>query len=114
MSRKTATIPLFSGGLNTEVSDLTDAYQFTKDEDNCVIFSDGSRGRRLGFNYERDYGFSAETAVSSIPTGEVGEVFKPFAIHCFEWENYKGDDDTVIVVQIGTDVVFFKGVQRGV
>lgn len=114
MSRQTATIPLFSGGLNTEVSDLQDLFQYTKDEDNCVIFSDGSRGRRLGFNYERDYGFSAETAVSSIPTGELGDVFKPYAVHCFEWENYKGDGDTVLVVQIGSDVVFFKGVQRGV
>lgn len=114
MSRQTATIPLFSGGLNTEVSDLQDLFQYTKDEDNCVIFSDGSRGRRLGFNYERDYGFSAETAVSSIPTGELGEVFKPYAVHCFEWENYKGDGDTILVVQIGSDIVFFKGVQRGV
>ena len=114
MSRQTATIPLFSGGLNTEVSDLQDLFPYTKDEENCIIFSDGSRGRRLGFNYERDYGFSAETAVSNIPTGELGDVFKPLAVHCFEWENYKGDGDSVLVVQIGSDIVFFKGVQRGV
>lgn len=114
MSRQTATIPLFSKGLNTEISDITDLPLYTKDEDNCVIFSDGSRGRRLGFNYERGYDLVEETAVSNIPTGEVGEVFKPLAIQTFEWENYKGDGDTVLVVQVGTKIIFLKGIQRGV
>lgn len=44
----------FIGGLNTELSSVEDAILNTSDELNCTILPEGIRGRRLGFNIERD------------------------------------------------------------
>lgn len=44
----------FIGGLNTELSNVEDAILNTSDELNCTILPEGIRGRRLGFNIERD------------------------------------------------------------
>lgn len=114
MSRKTVNIPLFSNGLNTEVSDLKDLYGYTKDELNCIIYPDGSRGRRLGFEYENLFEFSKESAIFTPEEGSLQSTKIPLAFGCYEWENYKGDGASVIAVQIGRYIVFFKGVQKGV
>lgn len=44
----------FIGGINTELSSVEDAILNTSDELNCTILPEGIRGRRLGFNIERD------------------------------------------------------------
>ena len=44
----------FVGGLNTELPQTQDALQYTSDELNCTILREGMRGRRYGFNIEKD------------------------------------------------------------
>lgn len=114
MVRQTLSVPVPSGGLNTELSDLTDIPQFTKEELNMDILSDGSRARRLGLEYERGYKLSRVAAAESIESGN-GQVVKlKKGFSCYEWTNYKGDGKSLLVVQIGNKICFFKGINNGI
>lgn len=114
MVRNTLNIPLPSAGLNTEISDLTDIPQYSKEELNMDILSDGSRTRRLGLEYEDGYKLSAISAAESMQTesGQIVKIKKGFS--CYEWANYKGDGKSLIVTQIGKNICFFNGVNKGV
>lgn len=114
MVRNTLSVPIPSGGLNTELSDLTDVPQYTKDELNMDILSDGSRARRLGLEYERGHKLSRVAAAESIESdnGQVVKIQKGFS--CYEWTNYKGDGKSLLAVQIGDKVCFFRGINNGV
>lgn len=114
MVRNTLNIPLPSAGLNTEVSDLTDLPQYSKEELNMDIMSDGSRSRRLGLEYENGYKLSKVSAAESISSdsGNVTKIKKGFS--CYEWTNYKGDGKSLIVTQIGKKICFFNGINNGV
>lgn len=114
MVRNTLDIPMPSMGLNTELSDLVDVPQYSKDELNMDILSDGSRARRLGLEYERGFKLSNISAAESIET-EGGQVINiKGAMASYEWSNYKGDGTSIIVVQIDGKLCFFKGINNGV
>ena len=83
----------FIGGINTELSSVEDAILNTSDELNCTILPEGIRGRRLGFNIERDGKWveGNDSNVSSI----------------YYWENVGKKNFDYIVVQKGTDLHFF-------
>ena len=114
MVRNTLDLPMPSMGLNTEISDLTDLPQYTKDELNMDILADGSRARRLGLEYERGYKLSRVAAAESIESdnGQVVKIRKGFS--CYEWSNYKGDGKSLLVVQIGNKICFFNGINNGI
>ena len=114
MVRNTLDIPMPSMGLNTEISDLQDIPQYTKEELNMDILSDGSRARRLGLEYERGHQLSRVAAAESIESdnGQIVKIRKGFS--CYEWANYKGDGTSLLVVQIGDKICFFKGINNGV
>lgn len=114
MVRTTLNIQMPSAGLNTELSDLADVPQYSKDELNMDILSDGSRARRLGLEYERGYKLSNVAAAESIMSdnGQIVKIRKGFS--CYEWTNYKGDGKSLLAVQIGDKVCFFKGINNGV
>ena len=83
----------FIGGINTELSSVEDAILNTSDELNCTILPEGMRGRRLGFNIERDGKWfeSNESTVTSV----------------FYWDNVSKKDYDYVVVQIGEVLKFF-------
>lgn len=54
MQTQITTLTPFVGGLNTELTELTDNPNFTKEESNCKIYHDGTRGRRYGLGIEDD------------------------------------------------------------
>lgn len=83
----------FIGGINTELSSVEDAILNTSDELNCTILPEGIRGRRLGFNIERDGKWfeSNESTVTSV----------------FYWDNVGKKDYDYVVVQIGEVLKFF-------
>ena len=114
MVRQTLNIQIPSGGLNTEITDLADAPLYTSDELNMDILTDGSRARRLGLEYERGYKLSNVSLAESI-LSESGQVVKlSKAATCYEWTNYKGDGESLVVVQLGNKICFFHGVNNGV
>ena len=114
MVRQTLSVPVPSGGLNTELSDLTDVPQYSKEELNMDILSDGSRARRLGLEYERGYKLSRVAAAESIESsnGQVIKIRKGFS--CYEWANYNDKGKSLLVVQIGGKICFFRGINDGV
>ena len=77
----------FIGGLNTEGSDTDDMVLNTSDELNCTILPEQMRGRRYGFNIEKDGKW--------IPTGEENIV----AHSLYHWNNVY-EDVNYVVVQI--------------
>lgn len=52
MQTKVAALNPFIGGLNTEITQVTEAQQFTSDELNCQLLKDGTRARRYGIGRE--------------------------------------------------------------
>lgn len=96
----------FLGGLNTELSGIVDSTDFTKDECNMMIRTDGSRSRRPGVDYEENFKFNNEIIDTSIPH---------LAFNCIEWTDINSPDESqtyeqtpYIVVQIGSKIVFYK------
>lgn len=83
----------FIGGLNTETSSVEDAILNTADELNCTILPEGIRGRRLGFNIERD-GKWIESNPSTSYSGYV-------------WKNVNKTGQNILVQQVGTTLYFF-------
>lgn len=113
MVRKTVGIPMFSKGLNTEVSDLNDLPAYTKDELNVDILQNDVRARRLGIDYELGYKLSNKTASEGIEDySQVTKTHRAFS--CYEWQNYRGDGRSLMCVQNGETISFFSGVNDGV
>ena len=100
MARQVLTTSPFIGGLHTEVNELTDAPQHTKDECNCTIRANGSRSRRLGIDYEEQYQFLNATIIDSE---------NDVAFSCTEWTDISnGQNTSYIVVQCGGTLYFFE------
>ena len=83
----------FIGGINTELSSVEDAILYTADELNCTILPEGIRGRRLGFNIERDGQWVEGDAVK--------------ASTIYYWDNVGKKNFDYIVVQRDTMLHFF-------
>lgn len=84
----------FIGGLNTEGSDTDDLILNTSDELNCTILPEGKRGRRYGFNIEKN--------------GRWIDVNEPIRSHAvYHWANAR-EDSNFIVVQINTKIYIFE------
>jgi hypothetical protein len=83
----------FIGGINTELSSVEDAILNTSDELNCTILPEGIRGRRLGFNIERD--------------GAWIEGIAKDATSVYYWDNVGKRDFDYIVVQRDNVLHFF-------
>lgn len=90
----------FVGGLITEASPLTFPPNASLDEDNFVLFRDGSRDRRLGMDFET--GFNNILTDVMVPT--TGDI----ATTSIRWSNAGGDaSKTLLVVQIGNQIKVF-------
>lgn len=85
----------FIGGLNTEGSDTDDMVLNTSDELNCTILPEQMRGRRYGFNIEKD-GNWIDTDVTDNITGSV-----------YYWKNVAKTDLDLLVCRIGDKLYFF-------
>ena len=85
----------FIGGLNTEGSDTDDMVLNTSDELNCTILPEQMRGRRYGFNIEKD-GTWIDTDVADNITGSV-----------YYWKNVAKTDLDLLVCRIGDKLYFF-------
>ncbi len=85
----------FIGGLNTEGSDTDDMVLNTSDELNCTILPEQMRGRRYGFNIEKD-GNWVDTDVAENITGSV-----------YYWKNVAKTDLDLLVCRIGDKLYFF-------
>ena len=91
---------LFSGGLNTEISEIEDATPYTSDELNCAIRANGSRSRRLGIDYEESFSFLPEVSL---------DVNADYAYASTEWTDVKeGNSQRFIVVQAGPKLYFYR------
>jgi len=102
MARRNAVLEVntFVKGLITEASPLTFPDNASLDEDNFVLRRDGSRGRRLGMDYEDSYQ-EITTGISAFPTGEL-------AISTYSWKNAGGlPSRTLVAVQTGDVLKFF-------
>lgn len=84
----------FVGGLNTELPQTQDALQYTSDELNCTLLREGMRGRRYGFNIEKD-GKWFNSDFDSIIASEI-----------FSWSNVDADKN-FIVIQINNNIYIF-------
>lgn len=69
MQTQITTIAPFIGGLNTELTDLSDNPAFTTEESNCKIYHDATRGRRYGLGPEDD-GVALTTSYKAAATWE--------------------------------------------
>lgn len=85
----------FIGGLNTEGSDTDDMVLNTSDELNCTILPEQMRGRRYGFNIEKD-GNWIDTDITDNITGSV-----------YYWKNVAKTDLDLLVCRIGDKLYFF-------
>lgn len=88
----------FIGGLNTELSSVEDAILNTSDELNCTILPEGIRGRRLGFNIERD---------GEWIEGSVGESYSGFY-----WNNVNRSERSFIVKQKNNIIEFYEASRK--
>ena len=85
-----------SGGLNTELNEISWPDGFTADEANYELLSDGTRRRRKGLATEA--GNTAEP-VATITATQFNQSFK--------WKNVGGDPDKAFLVhQIGSELYF--------
>ena len=90
----------FIGGLITEASPLTYPENASLNEDNFILLRNGSRRRRLGFDYEEGHAFT--------DTGIVTTTGASYAISVHRWDNIKEDANLALaVVQIGLDLYFY-------
>lgn len=95
-----AEVNTFIQGIITEASPINFPANASVDEDNFILFKDGSRERRLGINLEDGYqSITTTTNVSS--SGSV-------VASSFLWGNAGGDaGKKVVVVQAGSQLKFF-------
>lgn len=87
----------FIGGLNTEASDTDDMVLNTSDELNCTILPEQMRGRRYGFNIEKDGKWI-----------NAGETITAHSL--YHWNNVYGDTN-FIVVQINTKLLIYRDIK---
>lgn len=85
----------FMSGMNTETPDVEDQGAFTADELNCTIYSENIRGRRFGFDIERDGQYKA--------SGMTGNSFRGFF-----WKNVGRTPADFIVYQVDTKLFFYR------
>ena len=90
----------FIQGLITEASPLNYPPNASLDEDNFIPSRDGTRSRRLGIDFEKDYTIINSTVVSPIDDDVV--------FSSFSWENAGGDPAIEVgVVQSGNILKFY-------
>jgi len=95
----TKTYNTFVQGLITEASALTFPENASLDEENFILFRDGSRKRRLGMDYENLY--------NAIESGIWSGTFKNYAVSTYKWQNVGNDASLVIgVIQLGPKLFF--------
>lgn len=89
----------FIGGLVTEFSPINFPPNASKDEENWVLNRDGSRERRLGFDFEENF--------NSVPTNTLAIDSTTTAIKTYLWEN-AGDiaNSAFVVTQVGSQIFF--------
>lgn len=85
----------FTGGLNTESSNVVDLLSNTSDELNCSIYSEGIRGRRYGMNVERDGVF--------YPIGDT----QPTSFQGYFWKNVGKTSQDFVVYQVDNIIHFY-------
>ncbi|SPF82141.1 hypothetical protein [Pseudomonas phage GP100] len=91
----------FVAGLITEASPLTFPPNASLDEDNFVLYRDGSRDRRLGMDYESGY-VNVVTDVTVPGSSDI-------ATTSIRWSNAGGDaSKNLLVVQIGNQIKIFE------
>ncbi len=90
----------FVKGLITEAGPQTFPENASTDEENCDLFAQGNRRRRLGANLEDNFSLSSQTvAVSTWDT---------YAISSHKWDTVGGDGNTnFLVVQVGDTLYFY-------
>lgn len=115
----------FIGGLNTELPQTQDALQYTSDELNCTILREGMRGRRYGFNIEKDGKWTAPVPakigkefIGSMPDpahpGKTIDLYTetydwgrkgPHAV--FFWKNVNKTDADYVIIQEGYSLYIY-------
>lgn len=91
-----ATVKPFIGGLNTELTQAEETPQYTSDELNCRILSDGSRSRRYGMGIEANGDFLY---------ADENEIYSSYL-----WVNVANNALDILVSQVGTRLVFRKAI----
>lgn len=91
----------FMRGLNTELTQTEDATLYTIDELNCTILPENMRGRRYGFNIERDGEWI------TVPSDGSSSSFKGYL-----WKNVGNTEISYIVYQIGIYIYFFDAASK--
>ncbi len=90
----------FVAGLITEAGPLTFPENASKDEDNCVLFKDGRRRRRLGVDFESAYALSSQNPLLA--------VIRDKAITEGRWTSVAGNGNlNFLVLQVDTTVYFY-------
>jgi hypothetical protein len=97
----------FIGGINTEMSSVEDAILYTTDELNCTILPEGIRGRRLGFNIERDGEWIGEDEISDKDIFEDSDQTSPTSFSGYYWKNVNKTGKNIIVCQSNRKLMFF-------
>lgn len=92
-----ATVKPFIGGLNTELTQAEETPQYTSDELNCRILSDGSRSRRYGMGIEANGDFLY---------ADENEIYSSYL-----WVNVANNALDILVSQVGTNLVFRKAIK---
>lgn len=88
----------FIQGLITEASPLNFPANASKDEENFVLNTDGSRDRRLGMDYESGY------VIRNAPA----EFTNTLGTNTYRWSNVNGIAGLeILVVQLGRTLVFY-------
>jgi hypothetical protein len=90
-----------AGGIITEASPLTFPDNASIDEVNFELRNNGSRNRRLGFDFEEGHAL--------FPTGQFYVDGSPEVSNSFLWKNVSGRPDIeYVVIQLGPKVFFYK------
>lgn len=90
----------FVGGLITEASPLNYPPNASIDEENFDLFTNGTRGRRKGIDWENEY--------ELINSGITVSALKDSAYNTFKWTSPGGDSSKeILVVQVAKKLFFF-------
>lgn len=102
MTRRKAPLHVnqFVGGLNTELSPLSNNIQTSRDELNMELNQDGSRSKRVGMDLE--------TGSVEIDTTVPYAAQSILASTSYRWENAGGDPDkSLLIVQVASSIHIF-------
>lgn len=109
----------FIGGLNTELTSVEEAPLNTSDELNVTIYPERLRGRRYGFDLERDgtlYNTTTTQAEDILTPNQTdsNDPLKPknTTFSSFFWKNCGKTDLDVLVVQAGWWLYFFDASEK--